>query len=44
MAGSHTVPVPRGTCDSVSHLTLVPTVESGLAERLAGRVDEHLPV
>jgi transposase-like protein len=42
MAGSHTPTTPRDTSLDSSPLTLVSTVEHGLPERLAGRVDGHL--
>jgi transposase-like protein len=42
MAGSHTPTSAHHTSADASALTLVPSLESGLPERLAGRVDEHL--
>ena len=42
MAGSHTPRPPRDTSLDSNPLTLVSTVEHGLPERLAGRVDGHL--
>ncbi|MGI8874658.1 MAG: transposase [Egibacteraceae bacterium] len=42
MAGSHTSPSVRDTSTDPSPLTLVSSVTTGLPERLAGRVDEHL--
>ncbi|CAN5857632.1 IS256-like element ISRba9 family transposase [soil metagenome] len=42
MAGSHTPTSVRDTSADSSPLTLVSTVEHGLPERLAGRVDGHL--
>jgi transposase-like protein len=42
MAGSHTPTPTRDTSLDPSPLTLVSTVEHGLSERLAGRVDGHL--
>jgi putative transposase len=42
MAGSHTPTSPRDTSFDSSPLTLVSSVEHGLSERLAGRVDGHL--
>ena len=42
MAGSHTPTSPRDTLVDANPLTLVSSVESGLSQRLAGRVDGHL--
>jgi len=42
MAGSHTPTSTRDTSLDSSPLTLVSTVEHGLSDRLAGRVDGHL--
>ena len=42
MAESHTATSARDPSDDSSRLTLVSTLEHGLSERLAGRVDGHL--
>src|SRR5918996_6195884 len=42
MAGSHTPTSTRDTLLDSSPLTLVSTLERGLPERLAGRIDGHL--